>query len=133
MVTLTALITPPPFRYGFAVRANLHDLLAGQLERQSYPIRELIAGDNSSEVYPKMHNRLSNRGADACDYARRAEQANRCDCLYQIICHLRINRRHARDVEDGNLRAGPNDALKQPLHHQLSAAAVERSDQRQAD
>ena len=53
--------------------------------------------------------------------------------LMQVLRGQRVDRRHARDVEDRDLRAGLDDALEQALHDHLGARAVERADHRQRE
>src|SRR2546423_4870293 len=135
MGTLNAFIAVPLLRarLGVAARVDRHDALPCQLEGQPDAVAQLVAGDDTGQVYAEVNNGLRDGRADAGDDAGRAEQAHGGHGLNQVIRHLRVDGRHAGDVEDGDLGARLDDALKQALHHQLRAAAVERADQRQAD
>src|SRR5436305_7235169 len=135
MGTLNALIAIPLFSIRFPVgeRVDGNDPLPGQLESQPYAVAQLIACDDAGQIDAEVDDGLRNRRADAGDDTGRAEQAHSGNGFDQVIGHLRVDGRHAGDVEDGDLGARLDDALKQAFHHQLRAAAVERADQRQAD
>ena len=55
------------------------------------------------------------------------------DRLEQVLRGQRIHRRHARDVDDRDRRAGLDDALQQVFHHDLRPRAVERADHRERE
>ena len=48
-----------------------------------------------------------------------------------MLGHQGVDRRNARDVDDGDAGAGVDDPLEEILHDHLGAGAVERTDQRQ--
>src|SRR3954464_13112619 len=127
MGTLNALINISPFNRILAVDEGVYGnyFLPRQLKGQPYAVGKLIASDDARQINSQMNYRLGYGGADARDDAGRAEQAGGGDGLDQVIRHLRVNGRHSRDVEYGDLCARADYALKQPLHHQLRAPAVE--------
>ncbi len=69
--------------------------------------------------------------ADAADEAFGAHQPGGGDGFQQILGGESVDRRHAGNVDDGDLGLFVDDALQQVLHHHLGALAVERADDRQ--
>ena len=78
-----------------------------------------------------MDDGLRNLRADAADDAVGAHQPGGGDRFQQMLRDQRVDGGHARDVENGDLRAGVDDSLEQVFHDHLRAGAVERADQRQ--
>ena len=83
------------------------------------------------QVHAEMDDRLRDLRPDAADDAVGAHQPRGRHRLQQVLRDQRVDGRHAGDVEDGDRRAGLDDALQQVLHHDLRARAVERADERQ--
>ena len=78
-----------------------------------------------------MHDRLGDLRTDAAQYAIGTHQPRSRDRLDQVLCHQRIDRGHAGDVDDGDLRTRGDDALQQALHDDLRARTIEGADERQ--
>src|SRR5438067_2516994 len=112
----------------FRERARGDDRAADHFERELDAVGHLRARRYLREVYAELNHRLRNRGADACEYAARAHQARGGHGLDEVVCDERVHRAHARDVEDGDCRAGLDYLLQQRLHHHLRAARVESAD-----
>ncbi|MCY1412291.1 hypothetical protein D9M71_276910 [compost metagenome] len=68
-----------------------------------------------------MNDGLGNLWAHPADDAIGTHQANGSHGFQQVLCHQGIDGGHAGDVDDGNFRAGVDDALQQRLHHHLGA------------
>ena len=74
-----------------------------------------------------MHDGLRNLWANPADDAVRAHQSRGSNGLQQMLGHESIHRRHAGDIDDGDLRIRLYDALQQGFHHHLCPCAVESS------
>jgi hypothetical protein len=59
---------------------------------------------NSSEINTKLHQRLSNLGANSDEYRRRSEQSRSLRRLQYYFRDVRIDNRNASDVEHGEVR-----------------------------
>src|SRR6478609_2254723 len=79
---------------------------AGTLERKRQRIGEIRLGRNSLQVHAEMHDRLRDLRAHTRDDAFRAHETQRRHRLQQMLSDQRVDRRHTRDIENGNLRAG---------------------------
>ncbi len=93
----------------------------------------MVALDTTFSSRPEMHDGLGDLRADAADDAIGTHQPGRRNGLDQVLRDQRVDRRHAGNVDDGDLRFRADDPLQQIFHHDLGARAVQRADQRQRE
>ena len=86
-----------------------------------------------AEFHAEVDDRLGDLGADAADDALGPHQPGGRHRLQQVLCRERVHRRHARDVDDRDARAGLDDPLEERFHDDLGAGAVEGADHRQGE
>ena len=107
-----------------------HDLSGVRCSASAQRIRHGRLG-NDVQLQAEMHDGLGDLRPDAAEDAVGAHQPRRGNRLDQMLRDQRIDRRHAGDVDDGDLGTGSDDALQQAFHDDLGPRAVERADQRQ--
>src|SRR2546423_953419 len=112
----------------FRERAGGDDRAPYHLERELDAFGHLRARRDLRQVNAELNHRLRDCRADAGEYAARAHQSGRRHGLDEVVGDERVHRAHARDVEDGDGRAGLDDLLQERLHHHLRAARIERAD-----
>ena len=115
------------------VQRQLLERAAGALERQRQRIGEIRLGGHALQVHAEVHDGLRDLRAHAGDDAFRAHEPQRGHRLQQVLRDQRVDRRHAGDVEDGDLRAGLDDLLQQGFHDHLGARGIERADHGQRE
>src|SRR5579883_2817798 len=112
---------------GVASRA-IDDGLADALQRQREGVSHRRLRDDV-ELHAEMDEGLGDLRADAADDAVRAHEARGRDRLEQMLRHHRVDRGHARDVDDRDLGARADDPLQEALHHHLGPRAIQGADQ----
>ena len=101
---------------------------AASLQGQSKSVGQLGLGHDIFKVDAQVDDGLRDLRPHTADDAFRAHQPSRGDGLQQVLRNQRVHGRHARDVDDGELRIRCHNCLQQALHHYLGARAVESAD-----
>ena len=81
----------------------------GPLQGEGEGIGQRGLGRDVAEVDAEVDDRLGDLGADAADDALGPHQPGRGHRLQQVLGRQRVDRRHARDVDDGDARTGLDD------------------------
>ena len=120
------------WRPGCRTRRSRHPHHRAAGPRQRYPecVRQRRLRDHVAKVDSQVHHGLRDLRTNAADDALRSHEPRGGHGLEQMLRRQGIDRGHAGDVEDGDLRAGFDDSLQQRLHRDLRARAVEGADHR---
>src|SRR5687767_10504665 len=113
--------------------ANAANRLAGALQGDGEGGGERRLRGHRLQLHAQMHDRLRDLRPDAADETVGPHQPRGGNRLQKMLGHERVDRRHARDVDDGDGSAGLDDALEQVLHDHLGPRAVEGADERERE
>src|SRR5665213_349231 len=105
---------------------------SGPAQRDLKGIRQRRLADDV-ELDAEMNHGLGDLRTDAADDAIGAHEARRRRRFQKMLRRQGIDRRHAGNVDDGDLGAFGDDRLEQIFHHDLGPLAVERTDDRQGE
>uniref|UniRef100_A0A1I7YBM1 PE-PGRS family protein n=1 Tax=Steinernema glaseri TaxID=37863 RepID=A0A1I7YBM1_9BILA len=111
--------------------ARLGDGQAQAMQGQLQGVGQVGLGHHALQVQAQVHDGLGDLRAYTADDAVGAHQADGGHGLEQVLGHQGIDGGHTGDVDDGDFRAGVDDALQQRFHHHLGALRVQGADHRQ--